>query len=102
MWKESDYRSRAVQAVQLAKLATMSSQKGSLLLPAGRWLELADRVHRPTPLSASGCNKADEETIFFDVCDEALERACGSCDASIPTLLGTYCFTCPAGNEIEI
>jgi hypothetical protein len=46
-------------------------------------------------------NDAKEETIFFDVSDEALERACGPRDANIPTLVGTYCLTCPAGQEFD-
>lgn len=47
----------------------------------------------------SVCNDADEEAIFFGVSDEALERACGPWDASVPTLVGTYCFTCPTEQE---
>lgn len=37
-----------------------------------------------------------EEPIFFDVSDEDLERATGAGDEVVPTLIGTYCFTCPA------
>ena len=33
--------------------------------------------------------------------DEALERAGDACDGGVPTLLGTYCFTCPLGQESE-
>lgn len=61
--------------------------------------------HRPASTgratSKSRCDDADEET-FFSVSDEALERACGSHDASLPTLVGTYCFTCPTGQDIEM
>lgn len=38
----------------------------------------------------------NEESIFFDVSDEDLERATGAGDEVVPTLIGTYCFTCPA------
>ena len=37
-----------------------------------------------------------EESIFFDASDEDLERATCARDGSVPTLIGTYCFTCPA------
>lgn len=49
--------------------------------------------------SKSSRDDANEE-IFFSVSDEALERTCGSHDASLPTLVGTYCFTCPTRQEI--
>lgn len=50
-------------------------------------------------MSKSDLNDADERPIFFDVSDEALERAGDACDGGVPTLLGTYCFTCPLGQE---
>jgi hypothetical protein len=48
-------------------------------------------------MSKSDFSEADEEPIFFDVSDDDLERASGACDGSVPTLVGTYCFTCPSG-----
>jgi hypothetical protein len=51
-------------------------------------------------MSSSEFNDADESPIFSDVSDEDLERAGSGCDAGVPTLLGTYCFTCPLGEEI--
>lgn len=50
-------------------------------------------------MSKSVCNDTDDEAIFFDVSDDALERAGGSGDAIAPTLIGTYCFTCPSDQE---
>lgn len=41
-----------------------------------------------------------QEAICLDVSDDDLERASGACDGSMPTLVGTYCFTCPAGQEM--
>jgi hypothetical protein len=37
----------------------------------------------------------DEGRILFDASDEDLERAASACAGGVPTLLGTYCFTCP-------
>lgn len=51
-------------------------------------------------MSKLGCNDSDEVSIVVDVPDEALERAAGIRDAGMPTLLGTYCFTCPARQEV--
>jgi hypothetical protein len=48
-------------------------------------------------MSKSDFYEADEEPIFFDVSDEDVERASCACDGSVPTLVGTYCFTCPSG-----
>ena len=53
-------------------------------------------------MSKSDLNDADERPIFFDVSDEALERAGDACDGGVPTLLGTYCFTCPLGQETRL
>jgi hypothetical protein len=39
--------------------------------------------------------ESDDRPTFFDVSDEELERASGVCDEGVPTLIGTYCFTCP-------
>jgi hypothetical protein len=39
-----------------------------------------------------------EETLNYDVSDEALEAASGMC-LRIPTLANTYCFTCPTGSD---
>jgi hypothetical protein len=50
-------------------------------------------------MSKSDLNDVDERPFFFDVSDEALERAGDPCDGGVPTLLGTYCFTCPLGKE---
>ena len=41
-----------------------------------------------------------DRPIAFDVPDEDLERAGGACEENIPTLVGTYCFTCPSDQEI--
>jgi hypothetical protein len=43
--------------------------------------------------------RSDEAVFIPDVTDEALERAGGPSDA-VPTLVGTYCFTCPSEQEI--
>ena len=51
-------------------------------------------------MSKPDFDNSDEEPIFFDVSDEDLERASGPCNGSIPTLAGTYCFTCPSDQEI--
>jgi hypothetical protein len=48
-------------------------------------------------MSKSNFYEADEEPILFDVSDEDVERASGACDGGVPTLVGTYCFTCPSG-----
>ena len=50
-------------------------------------------------MSNSVCNDANDEAIVLGTSDEALERAGGSCDAGSPTLIGTYCFTCPTEQE---
>jgi hypothetical protein len=52
-------------------------------------------------MSRSDLNDGDEVPIFFDVSDEDLERASGACDGIVPTLLGTYCFTCPVDGSIS-
>jgi hypothetical protein len=39
-----------------------------------------------------------EETLNYEVSDEALEAASGMC-LRIPTLANTYCFTCPTAAD---
>jgi hypothetical protein len=50
-------------------------------------------------MSKSDLNDADEGPIFFDISDDALERAGDACVGGVPTLVGTYCFTCPLAQE---
>ena len=45
--------------------------------------------------SGTGFEDSNEERDFFEISDEELERASGACDGGVPTLIGTYCFTCP-------
>jgi hypothetical protein len=51
-------------------------------------------------MSKSNFNDADEELLLFYVSDDDLERASVACNGGVPTLVGTYCMTCPAGQEI--
>jgi len=46
MSKETDYRTSAAQAMQLAKRATNLAEKGRFAVLAGCWLEMANRAHR--------------------------------------------------------
>jgi hypothetical protein len=39
-------------------------------------------------------DEVDVEWIFLSPSDEELERTAGSWDEGVPTLIGTYCFTC--------
>ena len=50
-------------------------------------------------MNKSDVHEADEDPIFFDVSDDDLERAGGACEGGVPTLVGTYCFTCPSGQD---
>jgi hypothetical protein len=45
-------------------------------------------------------DRSDEAILISEVTDDALERACFPCGGGVPTIFGTYCFTCPAG-EVE-
>lgn len=51
-------------------------------------------------MSKSDFDDSDEGLTLFDVSDEDLERASGAYSGSIPTLAGTYCFTCPLAEEM--
>jgi hypothetical protein len=46
MSKEDDYRHNAAETLELANKST-SADKGRLLRLAEKWLDLADRAHRP-------------------------------------------------------
>jgi hypothetical protein len=52
-------------------------------------------------MSKSHIDNPDDALLVFEVTDEALERACGPCDGANPTLVGTYCFTCPVGIDLD-
>jgi len=51
-------------------------------------------------MSKSNFNDADEELLLFYVSDDDLERASVTYNGGVPTLVGTYCMTCPVGQEI--
>lgn len=51
-------------------------------------------------MNMSGLADSKEESTSVDVSDEDLERASGDFHGNVPTLVGTYCFTCPTGQEI--
>ncbi|MGH7247776.1 MAG: hypothetical protein ACREH9_06695 [Pseudomonadota bacterium] len=43
------------------------------------------------------CDKTDEETLGFEISDEALEAASDASVRALPTLLhSSYCFSCPS------
>ena len=48
----------------------------------------------------SNFNDADEELMLFYVSDDDLERASVAYNGGVPTLVGTYCMTCPVAQEI--
>jgi len=50
--------------------------------------------------SKSNFNDADGELLLFLVSDDDLERASVAYNGGVPTLVGTYCMTCPVGQEI--
>jgi len=52
-------------------------------------------------MSKSGRDDAEQVAIFFEDSDETIEHAGGSRDTGVPTLVGTYCFTCPSGQEVR-
>jgi hypothetical protein len=45
--KEHDYRHNAAETLELANKASTSANKGRLVRLAEKWLDLADRAHRP-------------------------------------------------------
>jgi hypothetical protein len=45
-------------------------------------------------MSEPDVDDVEVDWIVFSASDEELERAAGPCDAGVPTLIGTYCFTC--------
>jgi len=44
-------------------------------------------------------DQAEREALDDDASDQALEAACAM-RLAVPTLVNTYCFTCPAGQMI--
>lgn len=77
-----------------AELYTFSGQiKPKTILGIQDWRHMFD-------LRCTACKSdfddVNEEPIFFDISDEDLERATSAGDGVVPTLIGTYCFTCPA------
>ena len=60
----------------------------------------AATVARCIGSNAGACDfrQVAEETLNYEVSDEALEAASGMC-LRIPTLANTYCFTCPTGSD---
>jgi hypothetical protein len=53
-------------------------------------------------MSKPDCNDIDHVAMLFLISDDELERAGGGYDEQVPTLVGTYCLTCPAEMEIAI
>jgi hypothetical protein len=53
-------------------------------------------------MSKSRTDCPDETLVVSEITDEALERAGCPCDAAVPTLVGTYCFTCPVGIGLDV
>jgi hypothetical protein len=51
-------------------------------------------------MNKSNFNDADEELMLFYVSDDDLERASVAYNGGVPTLVGTYCMTCPVAQEI--
>jgi hypothetical protein len=47
----------------------------------------------------SGRDRAEDGGLYLELSDEVLEIACGTPVAGLATLLNTYCFTCPAGED---
>jgi hypothetical protein len=48
----------------------------------------------------TSANDGAEAAVFYlELSDEVLEIACGTPVAGLATLLNTYCFTCPAGED---
>jgi hypothetical protein len=47
----------------------------------------------------SGSDRAKDAVLYLELSDEVLEIACGTPVAGLATLLNTYCFTCPAGED---
>ena len=42
------------------------------------------------------CDPIVDDTLTAEISDEDLEAAVGAQIGAVPTLFGTYCFTCPA------
>ena len=53
MTKEDDYRTNALETVDLASRASTVEDKARLLSLAEKWVDLADRVHRTIRTRAS-------------------------------------------------
>jgi hypothetical protein len=47
----------------------------------------------------SGSDCAEEAVLYLELSDAVLEIACGTPVFGLATLLNTYCFTCPAGED---
>ena len=47
----------------------------------------------------SGSDRAEEVVLYLELSDEVLEIACGTPMAGLATLLNTYCFACPTGED---
>jgi len=47
----------------------------------------------------SGSDHAEDAVLYLELSDEVLEIACGRPVVGLATLLNTYCFTCPAGED---
>jgi hypothetical protein len=47
----------------------------------------------------SSSDRADEAVLYFELSDDVLEIAGGTPATGLATLLNTYCFTCPAGED---
>lgn len=77
-----------------AELYTFSGQsKPKIIQGIQDWRHM---LHLKCNTGKRDFDDVNEESIFFDVSDEDLERATAAGDEIVPTLIGTYCFTCPA------
>jgi hypothetical protein len=47
----------------------------------------------------SGSDRAEEVVLHLELSDEVLEIACGAPVAGLVTLVNTYCFACPTGED---
>jgi hypothetical protein len=47
----------------------------------------------------SGSDRAEEVVLYLELSDEVLEIACGAPVAGLATLVNTYCFACPTGED---
>jgi hypothetical protein len=101
-------RSGSLQvSIQLIEAVGPRQWLAVLAAPIIAWARTVASLTRSTPAMAHLCTSGSDSTNIFkptkdatldcEISDEALERASGIY-FGVPTLVGTYCFTCPVAN----